>query len=48
MTIYAHRKENKEKELLSEHQDLSLNYFKRIDKEKGILDKVEKCVLKYL
>ena len=48
MNIYAHRKENKEKELLSEHQDLCLDYFKRIDKEKGILDKVEKCVLKYL
>ena len=48
MDIYAHRKENKEKELLSEHQDLCLDYFKRIDKEKGILDKVEKCVLKYL
>lgn len=48
MDIYAHRKGNKEKELLSEHQDLCLDYFKRIDKEKGILDKVEKCVLKYL
>lgn len=48
MNIYAHRKENREKELLSEHQDLCLDYFKRIDKEKGILDKVEKCVLKYL
>ena len=48
MDIYAHRKENKEKELLSEHQDLCLDYFKKIDKEKGILDKVEKCVLKYL
>lgn len=48
MNIYAHRKENKKKELLSEHQDLCLDYFKRIDKEKGILDKVEKCILKYL
>lgn len=48
MNIYAHRKENKEKELLSEHQDLCLDYLKKIDEEKGILDKVEKCVLKYL
>ena len=48
MNIYAHRKDNMEKDLFSEHHDLCLDYFKRIDKEKGILDKVEKCVLKYL